>query len=217
MISYLSTATQQKVGSVGLLIMNKHTFSYLTSEKISDRIIKAYFPGNPLVTIIAAYALTETATRNDKEEFYNDLLKAIESEPPHNILILLGDFNAWIGEYSHKTNPQIIGRNNYHEKTNDNSKQFVSLCQQTNLRQVQLRFPQPSRRQWTWKHPRGAKAQLDHILMNVKCVRSITNCRAFNLIELDSDHRIVSANFRIRFRKFKQTPSDRVKYISNTS
>ena len=116
MISYLSTATQQKVGSVGLLIMNKHTFSYLTSEKISDRIIKAYFPGNPLVTIIAAYALTETAARNDKEEFYNDLLKAIESEPPHNILILLGDFNAWIGEYSHKTNPQIIGRNNYHEK-----------------------------------------------------------------------------------------------------
>ena len=69
MISYLSTATQQKVGSVGLLIMNKHTFSYLTSEKISDRIIKAYFPGNPLVTIIAAYALTETAARNDKEEF----------------------------------------------------------------------------------------------------------------------------------------------------
>ena len=42
-------------------------------------------------------------------------------------------------------------------------------------------------------------------------------CRAFNLIELDSDLRIVSANFRICFRKFKQTPSDRVKYINNTN
>ena len=52
-------------------------------------------------------------------------------------------------------------------------------------------------------------------MVNAKWVRSITNCRAFNSIELDSDHRIVSANFRIRFRKFKQTPSNRVKYDWN--
>ena len=128
---------------------------------------------------------------------------------------MLGDLNARIGDDSHKTTPQIIGRNNYHEKTNDNGKRLVSLCRQTNMRQVQSRFPQPSRRQWTWKHPRGSKAQLDHILVNAKWVRSITNCRAFNSIELDSDHRIVSANFRIRFRKFKQTPSNRVKYDWN--
>ena len=89
------------------------------------------------------------------------------------------------------------------------------MCEQTNLRQVQSRFPQPSRRQWIWKHPRGSKAQLDHTLVNAKWVRSITNCRAFNSTELDSDHRTVSANFRIRFRKFEQTPSDRVKYDWN--
>ena len=89
------------------------------------------------------------------------------------------------------------------------------MCQQTNLRQVNPCFPQPNRRQWTWKHPRGSKAQLDHILVTTKWVRSITTCRAFNSIELDSDHRIVSANFRTRFRKFKQILSDRVKYDWN--
>ena len=47
-----ATATRQKVGGVGLLIRNKHSPSYLTSEKISDRIIKVYFAGNPLVTIL---------------------------------------------------------------------------------------------------------------------------------------------------------------------
>ena len=210
-----ATATKQKVGGVGILIRKRHSSSYLTSEKVSDRIIKAYFAGNPMVTIIAAYAPTETATVDDKEDFYSDLLKAIESEPPHNVIIVLGDFNARIGDDSHKINPQIIGRNNYHDKTNDNGKRLVSICQQTNLRQVQSRFPQPSRKQWTWKHPRGSKAQLDHILVNAKWVRSITNCRVYNSIELDSDHRIVSANFKIRFRKFKQTPSDRKKYNWN--
>ena len=42
----------QKVGCVGFLIRNKQVCSYLTSEKISGRIIKAYFYGNTLVTIV---------------------------------------------------------------------------------------------------------------------------------------------------------------------
>ena len=42
----------QKVGCVGFLIRNKQVCSYLTSEKISGRIIKAYFYGKTLVTIV---------------------------------------------------------------------------------------------------------------------------------------------------------------------
>ena len=37
-----ATATKLKVRGVGLLIRKNHASSYLTSEKISDRIIKAY-------------------------------------------------------------------------------------------------------------------------------------------------------------------------------
>ena len=53
---------------------------------------------------------------NDNDDFYNDLLKVIKSEPPHNILIVPGHFNAPIDDDRHKTNRQVIGRNNYHEK-----------------------------------------------------------------------------------------------------
>ena len=63
-----ATATKQKVSGVG----RKPSSSYLTSEKISDRIIKAYFAGNHMVTIIAVYAATEVATTESKEEFYSD-------------------------------------------------------------------------------------------------------------------------------------------------
>ena len=111
-----ATATKQKVGGVGLIISNKHLPSYRTLVKISDRIINVYFAGNPLVTIIEAYLPTETAAPNNKEEFYNNLLKAIESALPHNIMIVLSDFNARIGDDSDKTNLQIIGRNNYEKQ-----------------------------------------------------------------------------------------------------
>ena len=139
-----------------------------------------------------------------KEEFYNTLLRGIASEPPHNVIIVLDDFNSRIRDDSHKTNPQVIKKSNYQDKTNDNGNRLVNMYQQTNLRQLQSCFPQPSRRQWTWKYPRGPKAQLDHIL---------TNCRAYSSVELGSDHRIVSASFKIRFRKFKRTLSGRKKYI----
>ena len=165
-----------------------------------------------MVTIICAYAPTEVSDDSDKDTFYTELTNAIESEPPHNIVIVLGDFNARTGADSHRTNPQIIGKNTFHELTNDNGNRLVNLCLQTNLREVQSCFPQPKHKQWTWKHPTGTKAQLDHILINAKWTRSITNCRAYNSIELGSDHRVVTANFKIRFRTFKQKASSRKKY-----
>ena len=41
----------------------------------------------------------------------------------------------------------------------------------------------------TWMHPSGLT---HHILINNKWKNSLRNCRAYNSVELDSDHRIVS-------------------------
>ena len=49
---------------------------------------------------------------------------------------------------------------------------------------------------------------VDHLLVNGKWVRSITNCRSYSSIEL-------SANLKIRLKKFKQTPSGRKIGIEN--
>ena len=47
-----ATATKQKFGGIRILIRKRHSSPYLTSEKISDRIIKTYFGGHAMVTII---------------------------------------------------------------------------------------------------------------------------------------------------------------------
>ena len=215
-----SSADKNRVGGVGVLVRRKHVGSYRTADKVSDRIIKVYFEGNPMVTFIAAYAPTENADQASKDKFYQDLSNAISSEPPHNILIVLGDFNARIGPDSHTSNSQCIGNFHYHNATNDNGKRLVELCEQTNIRHVQSRFPQPKKKLWTWTHPKefGADgrvihAQLDHILVNAKWIRSVTNCRAYNSVELNSDHRILSSQFNIRFRKATTKPSARTKYL----
>ena len=113
---------------------------------------------------------------------------------------------------SHVAHPVIVGRHCFHDSMNDNGERLVNLCQEHNLRPAQQRFPQPRCRQWTWMHPSGSKHQLDHILINNKWVNSLRNCRAYNSVELDSDHRIVSILLATSLRTRKGKPCKRSKF-----
>ncbi|XP_078617621.1 uncharacterized protein LOC144885572 [Branchiostoma floridae x Branchiostoma japonicum] len=96
--------------------------------------------------------------------------------------------------------------------TNDNGDRLVNLCQEHKLRPAQTRFPHPRSRLWTWMHPGGSTHQLDHILINGKWVNSLRNCRAYNSVELDSDHRILSVLLVTSLRTSKGKPCRRPKF-----
>lgn len=77
---------------------------------------------------------------------------------------------------------------------------MTSFCERHNLRPTQFRFLHPKGRVWTWQHPSGQRAQLDHIIINAKWLNSVRNCRAYGFVDLESDHRIVSATVKISLR-----------------
>ena len=58
----------------------------------------------------------------------------------------------------------------------------------------------------------NSKAQLDHILINGKWLNSIRNVRAYNSVELNSDHRIVSAKILLSLRAPNNHKCKRIKY-----
>jgi hypothetical protein len=100
---------------------------------------------------------------------------------------------------SHQSYPQVVGRNHYYEETNENGIRLVSMNQHVNLRLVQSRFPHS--RLWTWKHMNGAsRAQIDYIMISGKWVNSVSNCRAYNKFNLESDHRMLSAAIKLSLR-----------------
>ena len=80
-----ATAARQKVGD----FRRKDSSSYLTSEKISNRIIEAYFAGIAMVTIIPADSSAKVTTVNSREGFFNNLSQTVECELPHNVIIVL--------------------------------------------------------------------------------------------------------------------------------
>ena len=89
------------------------------------------------------------------------------------------------------------------------------MCEELKFRPAQMRFPQPRDRLWTWPHPAGSVHQLDHILINSKWVNSLRNCRAYNSVELNSDHRILSITLSISLRTSRGKPCKRVKFNWN--
>ncbi|XP_072036972.1 craniofacial development protein 2-like [Amphiura filiformis] len=207
-----SSATDQRQGGVGLL-MSRHIHRCLQSvQTINQRILTASFNGNPQLTVTIIYAPTESATSGEKDSFYNPLEDHLEKVKRHNIHLVIGDFNARIGQDSHVSHPAVVGPHCFYDTTNDNGERLVNLCQEFKLRPSQPRFPQPKSRLWTWMHPTDSKHQLDHILVNSKWVNSLRNCRAYNSVELDSDHRILSIRLHTSLRTTKGKPCKRPKY-----
>ena len=207
-----SSATDQRQGGVGLL-MSKHIYKCLQSvTPVTKRIISATFHGNPQLTVTSVYAPTECSLPDDKDDFYNDLNNHLEQMKPHNIHLVVGDFNARVGLDSHSIHPEVIGRHCFYDTTNNNGERLVDLCEEFQLRPAQMRFPHPRHRLWTWMHPSGSTHQLDHILINNKWKNSLLNCRAYNSVELDPDHRIVSIRLVCSLRSSRAKPCKRPKF-----
>ena len=196
-----ASATKRGTGGVGVFINKRLERFLLVSEKISDRIVAVHLEGSPITTFIAVYAPTESAEEADKLAFYHDLTEAVASVPPHNMLILAGDLNAQVGHDSHSACPRTVGPHLFHASTNDNGDRLVTLAEEQNLRFVQSRFSHKKGRLFTWTHPSGLhRAQIDHILIRAKWANSSRNCRAYNTVNLESDHRIVCAHLRLSLR-----------------
>ena len=208
-----NSASKSRQGGVGLLVA-KHLTKCINGTKcISDRIISVTLNGNPKLVVTVAYAPTEMADTDDKDEFYKTLRNhTSDNVKRHDVHLVIGDFNARLGKDSHEEAPRVVGPHLLHDVANNNGERLLSYCLESNLRHAQSRFPHPKSRLWTWTHPAGSHAQLDHILISSKWTNSLRNCRAYNSVELDSDHRILSATIKVSLRTTKGKPCNRKKF-----
>jgi len=211
------TSSSQTCHGVAILFNKRIDKVLINVEHKSDRIIAAHLQGNPRMCVISAYAPTEASPdEKSKDVFYSDLQDFISTLPPHTVIIVAGDFNARIGKDSHETNSRIVGTNCYHDATNNNGQRMIDLCEANNLRPAHSHFTNRRSRLATYHppNPEHPPTQIDHILINTKWWKSIKDCRAFNTIDIASDHKVVTARFRLSLRVTKRPPNNRCKFNS---
>ena len=89
--------------------------------------ISVHFEGKPFnIMVIQVY--TPTSNAEEAEEFYEDLLDLLELTPKEDVLFIIGDWNAKVGQDT----PGVTGKFGLGVQ-NEAGQRLLELCQQNTL------------------------------------------------------------------------------------
>ena len=150
-------------------------------------------------SLIQVYAPTSSASDADMANFYDDVEVALKKCKHNEIPIIMGDFNAKVGN---NTLGKTIGNNGLGTK-NERGITLVEWCHEQNLCITNTWFKKSEEKLWTWKSPDDqTRNQIDFILVPQKFRNTITDVSAISTADCDTDHNPLVAKFRLRLQKF---------------
>jgi hypothetical protein len=194
------------------LIISKHKANTLLEwEPVSERLIRARFNSKYCkLTIIQCYAPTNEATDEDKDEWYEQLQRLVSKVPQHDMLLIIGDMNAKVG--NNNTNYEKAMGTHGCGDMNDNGSRLADFCMNNSGVIGGTIFPHKKIHKLTWKSPDGTTVnQIDHIIVNSKWRSSLSDVRVFRGADVYSDHHLLTAKITLKLRKAPQETSHRKK------
>ena len=153
-----------------------------------------------------------------RENFYDDLQKAIKQKKSDSITIIALDANA---QTSYSTElPKVIGHFTKGNKINNNGHHLINFSAENNLFLTNTLFQHKMSRRSTWTAPyrplkingeirrNPIRNQIDYILISKKHLDFVTNSRSYNNIETVTDHNLVVMTTKINLPKlYRPKPS----------
>ncbi|KER20357.1 hypothetical protein T265_11075 [Opisthorchis viverrini] len=139
--------------------------------------------------IVSAYAPTDCSSDAVKDRFYKTLNALLRQAKSSDIVVVAGDMNAQVGKLS-APEIQLEGRHG-----------LDSLCVDRRLFLCSTSFRNSRSRLATWcpSTTGQAQTQIDHSAINYRWRGSITDCRSFGEIFVDSDDALVRSGLSLRF------------------
>lgn len=179
-------------------------------KPISDRIIVARFRSKLRnTTVIQCYSPTEAADEADKDRFYEQLQATIVGTHRNDIKLILGDFNAKVGNDNNNIN-QIMGKEGLDGACNNNGSRLIDFCVSNQLFIGGTKFPHKNIHKYTWQSPDGVtRNQIDHILINKRFLSSLIDVRTMRSADIYSDHQLVVASITIKPKKVQSRQTSR--------
>ena len=189
---------------VGFYLSRKAYSAIEEFEAISSRIAKIRLNARWFkVTVLSLHAPTEESEESVKDAWYSQVQEVLRTVPGHDMLIMLGDYNAKVGREVCAFQG-TIGKHSLHETSNDNGIRLASLALQQNLVIGGTIFPHKDTHKGTWISPDGNTInQIDHILVKRKFRSSLLDTRTYRGADCDSDHMLVVGSVRMKLKTSK--------------
>jgi len=198
----IHTGTAEKrpdIGGVGLIVnktLGEKVKGYI---QYNERIILVRFQTKPKNTIVAqVYMPTTNSSEEELEEVYENLDKLIESVKGEENLIVMGDWNAIVGEEKVKNITGDYGLGNW----NDRGDQLLEFCAKHKLIITNTCFNHLKRRRYTWKMPGDInRYQIDYIMVKNRFRNKVKESRSYQGTDINSDHNLVMMKCNLKFKK----------------
>ena len=131
------------------------------------------------VTLISVYAPTLSATPDTKDMFYENVASIIRNIPSKEQVVVLGDFNARVGE-DQDSWPSCLGQFGV-GKMNENGQRLLELCTFHYLCITNSFFHTKPPHKVSWRHSRSKHwHQLDLILVRRAAIKNVLHTRSYH-------------------------------------
>ena len=159
--------TERRLSGVGFMVRNSIA-SKLENQPTghSDRIISMRLPlwNQQYATLFSVYSPTLKAEPAEKDRFYSDLRSLIQSTPADDKVVILGDFNARVGQDSEAWKG-VLGKHGV-GNCNENGRLLLEFCAEKQFTITNTIFQQKNSLKTTWMHPRSKNWHLiDYVLV----------------------------------------------------
>jgi exonuclease III len=119
------------------------------------------------IIVLNVHAPTEDENDDVKDNFYDKLERVFNKFMKYHLKILLGDFNAKVGQ--NDIFKPTIWNESLHEISNDNGVRAVNFAMSKNLTVKSTMFPHCNIHKFTWRSDGKTHSQIDHILIDRRC------------------------------------------------
>ena len=194
--------TERRLSGVDFMVRNSIA-SKLVNQPTghSDRIISMRLPlwNQQYATLFSVYSPTLKAEPAEKDRFYSDLRSLIQSTPADDKVVILGDFNARVGQDS-KAWKGVLRKHGV-GNCNENGRLLLEFCAEKQFTITNTIFQQKNSLKTTWIHPRSKNWHLiDYVLVRQRDIQDVCHTRVMPSAECYTDHRLVRCKLRLLFK-----------------
>lgn len=168
---YFSGSDIESRNGVAFILAGPITKAILGYKVVNDCITAIKIRLRPVnINVIQVYAPTAESSEEEMEAFFDQFNATISELPRREILIVMGDMNAKIGQTTiiEDDLKQIIGSFGLGIR-NELGDRMLQFCQKQNLTIVNTLFRHHNRRLYTWKSPGNrCRNQINYIMVGLR-------------------------------------------------